>query len=163
MVSGRFARELSCGLSCSIELHQESFHCHQLEEELDDECQCWYFQNGSGLSCRSPDSWCTRFSVVNASLKSERSLTSPIFPAMRVALEEVSEAAGNPVQLERGWKLFLLLTRMLLHRPPRGGLISKSKLSERFDKFARGEWMQLIRASIQCDEQAAVGRRRKGR
>ena len=82
---------------------------------------------------------------------------------MRVALEEVSEAAGNLVQLERGWKLFLLLPRMLLHRPPRGGLISKSKLSERFDKFARGEWVQLIRASIQCDEQAAVGRRRKGR
>ena len=36
------------------ELHQESFHCHQLEEELDDECHCWYFQNGTGLSCRSP-------------------------------------------------------------------------------------------------------------
>ena len=60
-------------------LHQESFHCHQLEEELDDECHCWYFQNGTGQSCRSPDSWCTRFSVVNASLKSERSLTGPIF------------------------------------------------------------------------------------
>ena len=35
---------------------------------------------------------------------------------MRVTLEEVSEAAVNPVQLERGWKLFLLLPRMLLHR-----------------------------------------------
>ena len=52
---------------------------------------------------------------------------------------------------------------MLLHRPPRGGLISKSKLAERFDKFARGEWVQLIHASVQCDEQAAVIRRRKGR
>ena len=29
---------------------------------------------------------------------------------------------------------------------------TKSKLSERFDKFEQGEWMQLIRASIQCDE-----------
>ena len=52
---------------------------------------------------------------------------------------------------------------MLLHRLPRGGLISKSKLTERFDKFARGEWVQLIHASVQCDEQAAVIRRRKGR
>ena len=92
-----------------------------------------------------------------------RHLVGPFRNTMRVALEEVSEAARNPVQLERGWKLFLLLPRMLLHRPPRGGLISKSKLSERFDKFARREWMQLIRASIQCDEQAVVGRRRKGR
>ena len=63
------------------ELHQESFHCHQwLEEELDDECHRWYFQNGTGLSCCSPDSWCRRLNVVNASLKSERSLTGPIFP-----------------------------------------------------------------------------------
>ena len=82
---------------------------------------------------------------------------------MRLALEEVSESAGNVVQMERGWKLFLLLPRMLLHRHPRGGLVSKAKLSERFDKFVRGEWNQLIRASMQCDEEAAVSRRRKGR
>ena len=65
----------------SHELHQESLHCHQvLEEELDDGCHCWYFQNGTGLSCRSPDSWCRRLNVVNASLKTERSLTRPVFP-----------------------------------------------------------------------------------
>ena len=29
------------------------------------------------LSCRSPDSWCRRFNVDNASLKSERSLNGP--------------------------------------------------------------------------------------
>ena len=44
---------------------------------------------------------------------------------------------------------------------PRGGL--KSKLTERFDKFVRGEWVQLLHASVHCDEQAAVVRRRKGR
>ena len=27
----------------------------------------------------------------------------------------------DPVRCERGWKLFMLLPRMLLHRPPRGG------------------------------------------
>ena len=62
------------------ELHQELLQCHQLEEELDDECHCWYFQHGTGLSCLSPDSWWRRLNVVNASLKSERSLTGPIFP-----------------------------------------------------------------------------------
>ena len=92
-----------------------------------------------------------------------RCLVGPFRNALRVALAEVSGGAGNPVQLERGWKLFLLLPRMLLHRPQRGGLISKSKLTERFDKFARGEWVQLIHASVQCDEQVAVIRRRKGR
>ena len=61
------------------ELHQESLNRHQQEEELDDECHCWYFQNDT-LSCLSPDSWWRRFNVVNASLKSERSLTGPIFP-----------------------------------------------------------------------------------
>ena len=63
------------------ELHQDSLHCHQvLEEEHDDWCHCWYFQNGTALSCCSPDSWWRRLNVVNASLKSERSLTGPIFP-----------------------------------------------------------------------------------
>ena len=92
-----------------------------------------------------------------------RCLVGPFRNALRVALAEVSGRAGNPVQLERVWKLFLLLPRVLLHRSPRGGLISKSKLTERFDKLARGEWVQLIHASVQCDEQVAVIRRRKGR
>ena len=68
-------------LNCH-ELHQESLHFHQLEEELDDWCQHWYFQNGAGLSCRSPDSWCRKCNVVNASLKSERSLNGPAFPEL---------------------------------------------------------------------------------
>ena len=63
---------LSCRFACILiyrlslnnyELHQESLHCHQLEEELDDWCDCWYFQNRMGLSCRSPESWCRRFNV----------------------------------------------------------------------------------------------------
>ena len=33
-----------------------------------------------GLSCRSPDSWCRRFNVDNASSKSERFLNGPVFP-----------------------------------------------------------------------------------
>ena len=40
VLSCRFARKLICGLSLNYyELHQESLHCHQLEEELDDVCR----------------------------------------------------------------------------------------------------------------------------
>ena len=81
VLSCRFACILIYRLSLNYyELHQESLHCHQLEEELDDWCRCWYFQNGVGLSCRSPDSWCRRSNVNNASLKSERFLNGPVFP-----------------------------------------------------------------------------------
>ena len=62
-----------------------------------------------------------------------------------------------------GWKLFELLPRMLLHRDPGGGFLSKTKLRARFEVFSRGEWSQLLRASAQCDEKAAVGRRRRRR
>ena len=51
-----------------------------------------------------------------------------------------------------------MLPRMLLHRPPRGGLIPRHKLVHRFEMFSRGEWWDLIR-----DEQAAVGHRRRRR
>ena len=46
----------------------------------DDGCRSWYFRQGMGLSCRSPDSCCKRFTVDNASLKSERFLNGPVFP-----------------------------------------------------------------------------------
>ena len=49
------------------------------------------------------------------------------------------------------------------HRLPRGGLIAKSKVVERFEEFNRGEFVQLIRASVECDDQAAVSHRRKRR
>ena len=81
--------------------------------------------------------------------------------AMRVALEEAS--AESHARQGRGWKLFMMLPRMLLHRPPRGGLVSRDKLVRRFDMFSRGEWSGLIEASAACDLQAAVGRRRRRR
>ena len=43
--------------------------------------------------------------------------------AMRVALDEALQT--NEVRRTRGWKLFLLLPRMLLHRPGRGGNFQK--------------------------------------
>ena len=52
---------------------------------------------------------------------------------------------------------------MLLHRPPRGGLISREKLVGRFQLFAQGQWAELMAASAVCDQQAGVGRRRRRR
>ena len=84
---------------------------------------------------------------------------------LKQALEEATwgNYRQDEARQERGWKLFVLLPRMLLHRDPGGGLISKTKLRARFEAFSRGEWSQLLRASAQCDEKAAVGRRRRRR
>ena len=66
--------------------------------------------------------------------------------ALKVALEEirVGHSTRNTQRLERGWKLFLFLPRMVLHRSPRGGPISRDKLIGRFDQFAAGHWRDMI-------------------
>ena len=64
--------------------------------------------------------------------------------AMRVPLEVIVD---NPTRRERGWKLFKMLPRMLLHRPPRGRLIPRHKQVHRFEMFSRGEWWDPMRAS----------------
>ena len=65
---------------------------------------------------------------------------------LTIALEEITRS-DDEVNQERGWKLFLMLPGMLLHRPPGGGLIPKAKLVQRFQSFAEGEWIRLIPAS----------------
>ena len=85
--------------------------------------------------------------------------------AMRTALEEIcaGERTREEARAERGWKLFILLPRMLLHRPARGGHIPRAKLISRFESFVRGDWGSLILASRECSTQAAVVRRRRSR
>ena len=90
-----------------------------------------------------------------------RVVKGPFRNALQFALEEAT--ATERCRQERRWKLFLLLLRMLLHRPSRGGLISKEKLGARFQLFAHCQWAELLAASATCDEQAAVGRRRRRR
>ena len=83
--------------------------------------------------------------------------------ALRVAMEEIvaGTVRSNEIQQERGWKFFLLLPRMVLHRSPRGGL-GRDKLMARFDKFAAGQWHDLIVSSNRCAEEAATVWRREG-
>ena len=88
-------------------------------------------------------------------------LRGPFRNALKFALEEA--IAPDEVRQSRGWKFFMMLPRMLLHRPPGGGLISKSKLEAGFIMFNRGNWTELIRASAKCDDLAAVSRRRHAR
>ena len=61
-------------------------------------------------------------------------LRGPYRSAMRFALTEVEAGhrVGDEARIARAWKLFLLLPRILLHRPARGGKIPKGKLLERF-------------------------------
>ena len=86
--------------------------------------------------------------------------------AIRVALHEWE--AGEVVQSEalksRAWKLFVLLPRMLLFKPPLGGLVAKSKMVERFKFFSDGRWEDLLllsRDSAMAAVQVLGHRRRR--
>ena len=52
-------------------------------------------------------------------------LRGPFRNALRVAMDEAPEA--NQLRSERGWKLIMLLPRLMLFRPSRGGNVHKSK------------------------------------
>ena len=66
--------------------------------------------------------------------------------AMRIPLQEIEAGfqSQNEERQSRGWKLFLLLPRMLLFRPHRGGLIPKQRLLDRLLLFSRGSWTELL-------------------
>ena len=82
--------------------------------------------------------------------------------AMKISLEEIKKGqlASNVETTTRGWKLFMLLPRMLLCRPPRGGLIPRKRLEERFNA---GDWVNLIEFSLECGMQGVVAQSRKRR
>ena len=71
--------------------------------------------------------------------------------ALKVGLEEMNggHSTGNEEVSTRGWKLFLLLPRMLLYRPPRGGLIPRRRLEERVAQFNNGECVTLVESSLE--------------
>ena len=84
--------------------------------------------------------------------------------ALKLALEEATwrNCQDDEVRHERRWKLIMLLPRMLLHRPPCGGSIPRTKLVASLEAFS-GEWIQLFTAGAACDEKAAIGRIQQSR
>ena len=81
---------------------------------------------------------------------------------MKMVLEEI-KASVEDVWVTRGWKVLLMLPRLLLHHPPGGGVISREKLVTRFEAITRRDWGWLLEASRICDEQAAQSRRGRKR
>ena len=88
-------------------------------------------------------------------------LRGPFRIALRTALAEA--IATEHVRRTRGWKLFLLLPRMLLSRPPRGGHVSKEKLRKRFELFSAGRWEELLADSVRAAQVASNAMHRRGR
>ena len=85
---------------------------------------------------------------------------------MRLVFEEILEGheVFSNTRMSRGWKLLMLLPRMLLHRPSRGGCVSQKQLEERFRRFQEGEWLSLLRDGQGCSSEAhrrSVRRRRR--
>ena len=75
---------------------------------------------------------------------------------MRIAIWEVvtGRDQNSEVRVSRGWKLFTLLPRLLLHRLPRGGLVLKRQLEERFRFFQQRRVGELLARSLSIDAQA---------
>ena len=78
--------------------------------------------------------------------------------SIRVSMQEILNGveAHSEVRAERGWKLFLLLPRMLLFRPARGGVVPRKKLEGRIRQFQEGDWISLLNNSANCAAQAKV-------
>ena len=81
--------------------------------------------------------------------------------AMRFALEKI--ITEDLLRQKKRWKLFTLLPRMLLHRPPRRGVVERGKLIKRFDQLNKEASTSLVEASRTCYQQDAVVRRQRSR
>ena len=59
--------------------------------------------------------------------------------AVRVSIHEILDGkeSGNVEREVRGWKLFFLLPDLLLFRPLRGGLVSKTEVARAHDIVQR--------------------------
>ena len=95
-------------------------------------------------------------------------LTGAHRSALKVILEEINRPrlSGNALAGIRAWKLFVLLPRILLFRPPRGGLIPRPQLEERFSKFNSGQCVTLLECSLEqavSASRAAPRKRRRGK
>ena len=55
-----------------------------------------------------------------------------------------AKLVGGTLGEERAWKAFGLVPHMLLHKPKGAGNVGKQELMERANKFARGDWLELM-------------------
>ena len=89
----------------------------------------------------------TRFSVLQGC---PVQLKGRFRQSVRVALEARQEAVhrGDAVQECRAWKLFLLLPFLILRRTSGRGRVGKTQLTNRFEKFAAGQWEVLFQEAV---------------
>ena len=86
--------------------------------------------------------------------------------AIQEALQEVvaGSAANDELKATRGWKLLMLLPRMILFRPSQGGTVPRRKLEARITAFHQGAWLELLAEGANCAEKVqtqSVRRRRR--
>ena len=65
----------------------------------------------------------------------------------RALVSSYSSTNRTHIQQIRAWKLFCLMSRLLLHKMKRGGSAGSRELRNRIDKFDRGQWTELLVAS----------------
>lgn len=70
-----------------------------------------------------------------------RRLHGTVQQAFRLALHHITT---NGPEALRGWKLFLLIPRLLLHHPASGRQVPPSNLDRRAALFHTGQWHQLL-------------------
>ena len=92
-------------------------------------------------------------------------LRGPFRNALRIAMDEAIGGIEvfDDLRQERAWRLFLILPRMLLQRPGRGGLVPRSTIEERLRLFVEGRWADLVNESIQSALLGSEAARRKRR
>ena len=77
-------------------------------------------------------------------------MRSGVRTAYRLALEGIQRTSRQTDEgrsTVRAWTLFLLVSRMLLHKPSGENRIPKEELLSRLDRFQRGERQQLLAES----------------
>ena len=73
--------------------------------------------------------------------------------SLHLVLDLIRSSARAPGDVSgpdsvRAWKLWFLLPRMLLHRPPGGARVQKAVLLARFQAFLRGDWIPLLQDAL---------------
>ena len=78
--------------------------------------------------------------------------------AQRIAMEAIDAAArrGDGEGESRAWKLFGLLSVMLLHKTQSSGFIERRDLEDRADAFARGKLLPLLESAKQAAREASL-------